>query len=155
MKLSTKGQYAVLAMVDLARNSMGEPVTLTAIAERQSLPLHYLEQLFMKLRRHNLVKSVRGQGGGYLMARAPENVTIADIMVAVEEPLSSTRCEPDQGISCLGRKEKCLTHHLWEDLTEHIVSYLASVSLARICARAPMTAPAFNPLQGEKKALQG
>jgi Rrf2 family iron-sulfur cluster assembly transcriptional regulator len=134
MKLSTKGQYAVLAMVDLARHSAGDPVTLTAIAERQALPLQYLEQLFMKLRKGNLVKSVRGQGGGYLMVRPADQVTIAEIMLAVDEPLRSTRCEPGKNVSCQGRKEKCLTHYLWEGLNQHILSYLASISLAHICA---------------------
>ena len=129
MKLSTKGRYAVMAMVDLATNSEGRPVSLADIAERQEISLSYLEQLFAKLRRGGLVNSVRGPGGGYLMARTPEETRVADIILAVDEPIRATRCTPGQPFGCRGNQSRCMTHDLWEELGNQIFLYLSSVSL--------------------------
>jgi len=132
MKLGSKGRYAITAMVDLARHAKGAPVTLNDIALRQALPLQYLEQLFMKLRRQGLVKSIRGQKGGYVLHRSAHETCIADIVKAVEEPIQTTKCSPASKTSCLGKNERCLTHDLWEGLGQHIESYLTSTSLEDI-----------------------
>ncbi len=133
MKLSTKGRYAVMAMVDLASNSKGQPVALADIAERQEISLSYLEQLFAKLRKGGLVKSVRGPGGGYLLAHPIEESRVSDIIVAVDEPIRATRCAPGSPAGCRSNKSRCLTHDLWEELGNQIHLYLSSVSLADIC----------------------
>lgn len=133
MKLSTKGRYAVMAMVDLASNSKGQPVALADIAERQEISLSYLEQLFAKLRKGGLVKSVRGPGGGYLLAYPLEESRVSDIIVAVDEPIRATRCAPGSPAGCRSNKSRCLTHDLWEELGNQIHLYLSSVSLADIC----------------------
>lgn len=129
MKLSTKGRYAVMAMVDLARQGANRPVTLAEIAERQNISLSYLEQLFGKLRKGGQVKSVRGPGGGYMLPRHPTEIRIADIIVAVDEPVKATRCTPGSPEGCMLDKSRCLTHDLWEELGNHIFSFLSSVSL--------------------------
>jgi Rrf2 family iron-sulfur cluster assembly transcriptional regulator len=133
MRLSTKGRYAVMAMADLARRQT-EPcraVALAEIATRQEISLSYLEQLFARLRRKGLVQSARGPGGGYRLTRTAEETSIADIVLAVDEPLRATRCA-DQGKGCMLKGERCLTHDLWEDLGHRIEDYLASVSLADV-----------------------
>lgn len=135
MRLSTKGRYAVMAMVDLARNSKGQPVALADIAERQEISLSYLEQLFAKLRRAGLVKSVRGPGGGYLLARTVDATRISDIILAVDEPIRATRCSPASATGCLTDKSRCLTHDLWEELGNQIHLYLSSVSLDDVVNR--------------------
>lgn len=129
MKLSTKGRYAVMAMVDLAKQSTGSPIALADVAERQEISLSYLEQLFGKLRRGGLVNSVRGPGGGYLLSRAPDDIRISDIIVAVDEPIQTTRCSPGSPAGCKANKSRCLTHDLWEELGHHIYLYLSSTSL--------------------------
>jgi Rrf2 family transcriptional regulator, iron-sulfur cluster assembly transcription factor len=134
MRLSTKGRYAVMAMADLARRQAaladGErAVTLAEIAERQQISLSYLEQLFARLRRRGLVKSLRGPGGGYRLAKEAETTNIADIVLAVDEPLRATRCGA-QGKGCMLKGERCMTHDLWEEMGRHLQSYLASVTLA-------------------------
>ena len=129
MKLSTKGRYAVMAMVDLAKQSTGSPIALADVAERQEISLSYLEQLFGKLRRGGLVNSVRGPGGGYLLSRAPDDIRISDIIVAVDEPIQTTRCSPGSPAGCKANKSRCLTHDLWEELGHHIYFYLSSTSL--------------------------
>ena len=135
MKLSTKGRYAVMAMVDLARNSAGRPVALADIADRQEISLSYLEQLFAKLRRGSLVNSVRGPGGGYLLAHEPSETRVSDIILAVDEPIRATRCTPGQPFGCRINKSRCLTHDLWEELGNQIYLYLSSVTLANIVER--------------------
>ena len=132
MKLTTKGRYAVMAMADLAINSGGKPLTLAEIADRQSISLSYLEQLFAKLRRGSLVRSVRGPGGGYMLARAAEAIRVSDIVLAVDEPIRATRCTPGSPMSCQGAKGRCTTHDLWEELSNHIHLFLSSVSLADV-----------------------
>ena len=128
MKLSTKGRYAVLAMADLASQGEGEPIPLAAISERQNISLSYLEQLFGKLRRARLVRSVRGPGGGYTLARSMSQISIAEIMAAVDEPVKMTRCADDPESGCLDGR-RCLTHHLWHALGQHIVAFLQSATL--------------------------
>jgi Rrf2 family iron-sulfur cluster assembly transcriptional regulator len=135
VKLSTKGRYAVMAMVDLASNSKGQPVALADIAERQEISLSYLEQLFAKLRKGGLVKSVRGPGGGYLLAYPLAESRISDIILAVDEPIRATRCAPGSPAGCRSNKSRCLTHDLWEELGNQIHLYLSSVTLADICSR--------------------
>ncbi|MCZ6847520.1 MAG: Rrf2 family transcriptional regulator [Alphaproteobacteria bacterium] len=135
MKLTTKGRYAVMAMVGLAINSDGKPLTLAQIADRQSISLSYLEQLFAKLRRGALVASVRGPGGDYLLSRAAEAIRISDIVAAVDEPIRATRCQPGSPMSCQGAKRRCTTHDLWEELSNHIHLFLSSVSLADVTER--------------------
>ncbi len=135
MKLSTKGRYAVMAMVDLASNSKGQPVALADIAERQEISLSYLEQLFAKLRKGGLVKSVRGPGGGYLLAHPMEESRVSDIILSVDEPIRTTRCAPGSPSGCRSNRSRCLTHDLWEELGNQIHLYLSSVTLADICNR--------------------
>jgi Rrf2 family iron-sulfur cluster assembly transcriptional regulator len=135
VKLSTKGRYAVMAMVDLASHSKGNPVALADIAERQEISLSYLEQLFAKLRKGGLVKSVRGPGGGYLLAHTVAETRISDIILAVDEPIRATRCPVGTGTGCKRDKSRCLTHDLWEELGNQIHLYLSSVSLADVCER--------------------
>ena len=135
MKLGTRGRYAVTAMVDLARHSNGNPVSLAEIAERQQISLSYLEQLFAKLRRSGLVRSVRGPGGGYRLAHDRDQVRISDIIVAVDEPLHAIRCAPGTAAGCRGDRSRCLTHDLWEELSNQIHLYLSSVSLGDVCER--------------------
>ena len=133
MRLSTKGRYAVMAMADLAAHEGGDrPVSLAEIAKRQEISLSYLEQLFAKLRRGALVKSVRGPGGGYRLSRAAADVRIADIIVAVDEPMSATRCRPGSPKGCTGTTTRCVTHDLWEELGRQIHVFLASVTLADV-----------------------
>lgn len=130
MRLSTKGRYAVMAMVDLATHSeTGKPIALADVAERQEISLSYLEQLFGKLRKGGIVKSVRGPGGGYLLARALADTRVSDIIYAVDEPIIATRCKPGAPDGCHSNKSRCLTHDLWEELGNQIYLYLSSVSL--------------------------
>lgn len=139
MRLSTKGRYAVMAMADLASRPDDHAVTLADIAERQEISLAYLEQLFARLRRSELVKSLRGPGGGYLLARPAEAMTIAEIVTAVDEPLHAVRCSGRE-TGCMKRGERCLTHDLWEDLGRQIHGYLASVTLADVVSGRPCAA---------------
>jgi Rrf2 family iron-sulfur cluster assembly transcriptional regulator len=133
MKLSTKGRYAVMAMVDLAQQSEGRPVALADVAKRQEISLSYLEQLFAKLRRFGLVKSVRGPGGGYLLSNTADKTRVADIVLAVDEPIRATRCTPGAPEGCRGNHERCATHQLWEALGSHIFEFLNSVTIADVC----------------------
>jgi Rrf2 family iron-sulfur cluster assembly transcriptional regulator len=135
VKLSTKGRYAVMAMADLAHHSNGKPVSLADVAQRQEISLSYLEQLFGRLRRGGLVSSVRGPGGGYLLARTPEQMRVADIILAVDEPIKATRCSPGSPSGCHSHKGRCLTHDLWEELGNQIYLFLSAVTLADVCER--------------------
>lgn len=133
MKLTTKGRYAVMAMADLARYSTGRPVALADIAERQEISLSYLEQLFAKLRRGDLVKSVRGPGGGYLLSRHADDIRISDVIMAVDEPIKATRCELGSPRGCLGNSSsRCITHDLWSELSHQIHLFLGGVSLGDV-----------------------
>ena len=130
MRLTTKGRFAVTAMIDLAMRQGKGPVTLAGISERQSISLSYLEQLFGKLRRHEIVESIRGPGGGYSLARRADKVTVADIIIAVDEPIDATQCgSKDSCHGSNGESGRCMTHDLWATLNEKMVDYLDSVSL--------------------------
>ncbi|MDD5057421.1 MAG: Fe-S cluster assembly transcription factor [Sideroxydans sp.] len=129
MRLTTKGRFAVTAMVDLAIRSGNGPVTLAGISERQKISLSYLEQLFGKLRRSNVVASVRGPGGGYCLARPASKITVVDIIVAVDEPLDVTNCSAKG--DCQDGKP-CMTHQLWYGLNETIHEYLGKINLQQL-----------------------
>ena len=131
MRLTTKGRFAVTAMIDLALRSKAGPVALAAISQRQQISLSYLEQLFGKLRRHELVESTRGPGGGYSLGRAAGEITVADIIVAVDEPIDATGCAGKE--SCMGEDTgKCMTHDLWTALNAKMIEYLDSISLQKL-----------------------
>ncbi len=132
MRLTTKGRFAVTAMIDLAQRQANGPVTLAGISDRQKISLSYLEQLFGKLRRHSIVASVRGPGGGYRLARGMEAVSVADIIMAVDEPLDATQCGGRENCQ---DEHRCMTHELWTNLNKRMYEYLASVSLADLVAQ--------------------
>ena len=127
MRLTTKGRFAVTAMLDLAMRNGNGPVTLAGISDRQKISLSYLEQLFGKLRRRALVESVRGPGGGYCLARTTGEISIAEIIRAVDEPIDTTQCG---GLGNCLEDHRCMTHELWTGLNQHIYAYLEAVSLA-------------------------
>jgi len=135
MILTTKGRYAVMAMVDLASQPEGALVGLAQIAERQHIPQAYLEQIFAKLKRAGLIDAVRGPGGGYKLARAPRDVSIATIIDASEELIKITRCSSLDDGGCISPKARCKTHDLWEGLGIQIYNYLNAVTLADVCER--------------------
>ena len=132
MRLTTKKRFAVTAMIDLALNSGDGPVTLAAISERQKISLSYLEQLFGKLRRHRLVDSVRGPGGGYCLSRPLDQISVADIIRAVDEPLDATQCGGKENCH---DEHRCMTHDLWATLNFKMYEYLSSVSLHDLVTR--------------------
>ena len=132
MRLTTKGRFAVTAMLDLALNATSGPVTLAGVSERQKISLSYLEQLFGKLRRRNLVESVRGPGGGYTLARDASRISVADIIQAVEEPLDSTQCG---GRENCHENQRCMTHDLWEELNATLFGFLDGVKLSTLAER--------------------
>ncbi len=132
MRLTTKGRYAVTAMLDLAIHHGGGPTTLADIAQRQGISLSYLEQLFARLRRRSLVASVRGPGGGYNLARPPAEIFVAEVIGAVDESLDTTRCGGEGNCQ---NNQPCLTHDLWHDLSKRIYNYLHSISLQELMDR--------------------
>ena len=129
MRLTTKGRYAVTAMLDLAFHSDIKPVTLTDIAARQTISLSYLEQLFSRLRRANMVKGIRGPGGGYTLADTADKINIADIIAAVDEPIDATKCGGEANCQ---KEQSCLTHDLWMGLSDQIRDYLKGITLAQL-----------------------
>lgn len=146
MRLTTKGRFAVTAMMDIAMRDRHGPVTLSAISQRQKISLSYLEQLFGRLRRHKLVDSTRGPGGGYTLARAAKEISVADVIFAVDEPLDATQCRGKE--NCVG-EGRCMTHDLWADLNRHMVDYLDGVSLRDLVDRhRAREARAINPTLG-------
>ncbi len=132
MRLTTKGRFAVTAMMDLALRDKDAPVALAGISERQSISLSYLEQLFGKLRRHKLVESVRGPGGGYRLARPMAQMTVADIIRAVDEHLDATQCGGDENCR---EDNRCMTHELWTTLNRKMYEYLTSVTLGDLVSQ--------------------
>lgn len=132
MRLTTKGRYAVTAMLDLAIHSRAEPVALAEISRRQGISLSYLEQLFARLRRAALVDSVRGPGGGYRLGREPACIAVAEVILAVDEKVDSTRCG---GLANCQDNERCLTHELWVELSCRIQEFLSGVTLGELMAR--------------------
>ena len=139
MKLTTKGRYAVTALLDLALHDGEGPVCLSEIAARQDLSLPYLEQLFTRLRRRGLVASTRGPGGGYNLGQAPGAITVADVIAAVDESFDATRCGGEQDCHS---GQTCLTHQLWADLSREIHSFLSSVTLEQLLQSAAVRAVA-------------
>jgi len=130
MKLTTKGRYAVMAMADLASYQNGKPVSLNDISLRQNISLSYLEQLFSKLKNEKLVKSVRGPSGGYVLEKNPKDITLSNIIFAVDEQVKTLNCKRDSKKGCNGKTVKCITHNLWDDLEQHINNFFENVSLS-------------------------
>lgn len=139
MRLTTKGRFAVTAMIDLALHGSQGPVTLAEISARQKISLSYLEQLFGKLRRHSLVSSVRGPGGGYCLSKPTDDVSVADIIQAVDEPIDATQCHGKE--NCRD-DQKCITHDLWASLNTHIFDYLRAVTLGSLVRKQQQKAAA-------------
>lgn len=135
MMLSTRGRYAVMAMVELAVRADAMPITLATLSESQEIPLAYLEQIFAKLRKAGLVQSVRGPGGGYHLARPVTEIRIADIVLASEETIQMTRCNLEEKTGCTSKKTRCMTHDLWDGLSGQIYHYLNSLTLDDVIAR--------------------
>jgi len=131
MRLTTKGRFAVTAMIDLGMRHERGPVTLAGISERQKISLSYLEQLFGRLRRQGIVDSVRGPGGGYCLAKSLDDISVAAIIRAVDEPIDATQCG---GLGNCNDGQPCMTHELWAGLNDHIYAYLEAVSLAQLVA---------------------
>lgn len=129
MRLTTKGRFAVTAMIDLGLRYGGQPVALAEISARQRISLSYLEQLFGRLRRHRIVDSVRGPGGGYKLSRPLDQLSVADIILAVDEPIDATQCGGKENCQ---DEHKCLTHDLWANLNSHIYDYLRGISLRQL-----------------------
>ena len=129
MKLTTKGRYAVMAMADIAVNQKLKPVSLKDISLRQNISLSYLEQLFSKLKNRKLVKSVRGPLGGYILEKTPKDIKISNIIFAVDEEIKTLNCNRDSKKSCQGKSARCITHHLWVDLEQHINDFFDSTNL--------------------------
>ena len=129
MKLTSKGRYAVMAMADLAKNNVREPTSLTEISFRQGISIAYLEQLFLKLRKNNLVQSVRGPSGGYLLSKNPEEIKLLSIISAVDEKVKTVKCKRESKKGCNGKSVKCITHNLWDDLETHINKFFEDNTL--------------------------
>ncbi len=132
MRLTTKGRYAVTAMLDLALHYDEGPITLADISQRQGISLSYLEQLFSKLRKRGLVESTRGPGGGYRLSREADRIAVAEVISAVDEKVDATRCG---GLANCQDDQQCLTHELWTDLSDQIYNFLNSISLGQLVAR--------------------
>ena len=129
MKLTNKGRYAVMAMADLASNAKHGPISLTEISLRQNISLAYLEQIFIKLKQVNLVKSVRGAKGGYILNTSPEEIKISNIISAVDEEIKTLNCKKESKKGCNNKFSKCITHNLWDQLDQHINSFFEKVKL--------------------------
>ena len=139
MKLSTKGRYAVMAMADLATIKDLKPVSLKEIAVRQNISLSYLEQLFLKLKNNNLVKSVRGPQGGYILEKRAKDIKLSSIIFAVNEEVKTLNCKKESKKGCGGRSVKCITHNLWDDLEKHINSFFESKNLNDLVSKQEKT----------------
>ncbi len=134
MKLGTKSKYAIIALVDIASNESDQPVSLSAIAEKQNLPLPYLEQIFLKLRRNDIVKSIRGSNGGYALSRDTSEICILDIIESMESIQPSTRCSvSSSNFPCVKHGSHCLTHRLWRNLDSLVLTFLKNISLKDVC----------------------
>ena len=129
MKLTSKGRYAVMAMADLAKNNVKEPTSLTEISLRQGISIAYLEQLFLKLRKNNLVQSSRGPSGGYVLSKPPGEIKLLSIISAVDEKIKTVKCKKESKKGCNGKSIKCITHNLWDDLETHINKFFEDNTL--------------------------
>jgi len=132
MKLTSKGRYAVMAMADLARTSKSQPVSITEISLRQGISISFLEQIFLRLKKNNLVKSSRGSAGGYVLTKSPEQIKILNIINAVDEKIKTVGCKKESKKGCNGKSIKCITHDLWHDLELHINSFFEKNTLRDI-----------------------
>ena len=132
MQLTSKGRYAVMAMADLAKNYVQEPTSLAEISLRQGISISYLEQLFLKLRKNNLVQSARGPSGGYVLSRPPGEIKLLSIISAVDEKIKTVKCRKESKKGCNGKSIKCITHNLWDDLEVHISKFFANNTLKDI-----------------------
>ena len=135
MKLTTKGRYAVMAMADLAKNNVKEPISLTEISLRQGISISFLEQLFLKLRRNNLVQSIRGPSGGYVLSKPPEEIKLLSIINAVDEKIKTLKCRKESKRGCNHKSIKCITHNLWDDLEIHINKFFENNTLNDVIFR--------------------
>ena len=132
MKLTSKGRYAVMAMADLAKSNIKKPTSLAEISLRQGISVSYLEQLFLKLRENNLVQSVRGPLGGYVLTKYPEQIKLLSIINAVDEKIKTVKCKKESKKGCNGKSIKCITHNLWDDLEAHINKFFEDNTLSDI-----------------------
>jgi len=135
MKLTSKGRYAVMAMADLAKSNVKEPTSLTEISLRQGISIAYLEQLFLKLRKNNLVQSSRGPSGGYVLSKPPGEIKLLSIISAVDEKIKTVKCKKESKKGCNGKSIKCITHNLWDDLENHINKFFEDNTLNDILFR--------------------
>ena len=135
MKLTSKGRYAVMAMADLAKNNKSHPVSLTEISLRQGISISLLEQIFLKLKRNNLVKSSRGPSGGYFLTKQPEEIKLSNIIRAVDEKVKTVGCKKDSKKGCTGKSIKCITHNLWDELETHINNFFEKNTLRDVLFR--------------------
>ena len=135
MKLTSKGRYAVMAMADLAKSNAKKPINLTEISLRQGISLSFLEQLFLKLKKNNLVLSARGPNGGYVLSKKPEDIKLSNIINAVDEKIKTVKCKKESKKGCNGKSVKCITHNLWDDLESHINSFFEKNTLKDIVYR--------------------
>ena len=135
MKLTSKGRYAIMAMADLAKNNVREPTSLTEISLRQGISVSYLEQLFLKLRKNNLVQSARGPSGGYVLSKPPGEIKLLSIIRAVDEKIKTVKCKKESKKGCNGKSIKCITHNLWDDLETHINKFFEDNTLEDILFR--------------------
>ena len=135
MKLTSRGRYAIMAMADLAKNYVEEPTSLNSISLRQGISLSFLEQLFLKLKKNNLVESVRGPRGGYVLSRSPEDTKLLSIIEAVDEKIQTVKCKKESKKGCNGKSIKCITHYLCDDLEAHINSFFEKNTLKDITYR--------------------
>ena len=138
MRLTTKGRYAVMAMADLALFNGKGPISLTDISLRQNISLAYLEQIFIKLKQENLVKSVRGAKGGYILESSPEEIKISNIISAVDEEIKTLNCKKESKKGCNNKSSKCITHNLWDQLDQHINSFFEKVKLQDLIKKSQM-----------------
>ena len=129
MKLSSKGRYAVMAMADLAKINRNYPTSLSEISVRQGISISFLEQIFLKLKRNNIVRSIRGTQGGYVLSKNPNDIKLTNIFYAVDEKVKTVQCKKDSKKGCNGKATKCITHDLWDELETHINSFFENKSL--------------------------
>ena len=129
MRLNTKSRYAVMALADMASFKANNPISLRDISLRQSISLHYLEQIFLRLKKHNIVKSIRGSNGGYVLSKNPNNLKLSEIFLALDENVKTIGCEKDSKKGCNGRATKCITHNLWDELDLHINTFFENKKL--------------------------
>ena len=129
MRLNTKSRYAVMALADMASFKANKPISLRDISLRQSISLQYLEQIFLKLKKHNIVKSIRGSNGGYILSKNPNSLKLSEIFLALDENVKTISCEKDSKKGCNGRSTKCITHNLWDELDVHINAFFENKKL--------------------------